>query len=143
MDEFHERSINTDLLIAFLKEALEFRDDLYIIIMSATMNAQKLQKYFSDDEDKVPLLEIPGRLYPVNVFYEPEKSLEGLVLDSLKRKKTGNILVFLPGISDIRRAYENLYQPLKDDDVEIALLTGSITKKEKNVGTFLKQKIKK
>lgn len=130
VDEFHERSINTDLLIAFLKEALEFRDDLYIIIMSATMNAQKLQKYFSDDEDKVPLLEIPGRLYPVNVFYEPEKSLEGLVLDSLKRKKTGNILVFLPGISDIRRAYENLYQPLKDDDVEVLILHSSISLEE-------------
>ena len=72
LDEAHERTLNTDVMFGLLKEVMKRRkDDLKVVIMSATMDAEKFQKYF----DNAPLLDIPGRLHPVEIFYtlEPEK----------------------------------------------------------------------
>ena len=150
IDEFHERSVNTDLALAFLKEALELRDDLYVIIMSATINTEKLRNYLSKNGennfldvektawgassvDDVPVLEIPGRQFPVQVEYQPGKSVEAAVLAELERDLPdgqGNILVFLPGISDIRKAAENLLQVLNQKNVELCILHSSISLEE-------------
>ena len=150
IDEFHERSVNTDLALAFLKEALELRDDLYVIIMSATINTEKLRNYLSKNGennflevektawgassvDDVPVLEIPGRQFPVQVEYQPGKSVEAAVLAELERDLPdgqGNILVFLPGISDIRKAAENLLQVLNQKKVELCILHSSISLEE-------------
>ena len=75
LDEAHERTLNTDVLFGLLKEIIAARKgklkislDLKVLIMSATMDAEKFQKYFDD----APLLDIPGRLHPVEVFYTLE-----------------------------------------------------------------------
>lgn len=133
IDEFHERSINTDLAVAFLKEAMELRDDLYVIIMSATINTEKLQKYFADEDDetKVPLMKIPGRQFPVEIIYNEKLSVCDAVEEALNIQKEGNILIFLPGISDIRKNKELLEQDLGScNNVEICVLHSSISLEE-------------
>ena len=138
IDEFHERSVNIDLALAFLKEAMLLRDDLYVVIMSATMDTKRLQSYLSDDlsEGKeTPILSIPGRQFPVKMIYEAEKSLLSAVFQAMSPKFSdgGNILVFLPGISDIRKAYEELMESgefEKESDWEICLLHSSISLEE-------------
>lgn len=74
LDEFHERSVNTDLALAFLKEAMQLRDDLFVVIMSATIDTKKLQRWLSlpKPPEEVPVISIPGRQFAVNVVYEPE-----------------------------------------------------------------------
>ena len=132
VDEFHERSVNTDLTVAFLKEALELRDDLYVIIMSATINTEKLLTYFGGQGDsKVPVLNIPGRQFPVDISYNDKWSVCDAVEEALKLQKTGNILVFLPGISDIRKNQELLEQNLAAlKNIEICVLHSSISLEE-------------
>ena len=133
LDEFHERSVNTDMALAFLKEAMLLRDDLYVIIMSATIDTDRLQKYLGSE---TPVMKIPGRQFPVKVIYETGKSLVDVVLQQTREKEfkeAGNILVFLPGISDIRKAQEELLATgLFDDksDKELCILHSSISLEE-------------
>lgn len=130
IDEFHERSVNTDLAVAFLKEALELRDDLYVIIMSATINTEKIQGYFGGN-NTVPLMSIPGRQFPVEISYNEKMSICEAVEEALRVQNEGNILVFLPGISDIRKNEELLKQNLDNrDNVEICILHSSISLEE-------------
>ena len=114
LDEFHERSIYTDLALAFLKEAVAARDDLFVVVMSATIDTERLQNYLSESDgikENVPVLKIPGRTFPVEVEYEPTLSVEDAVLRELKGG--GSILVFLPGIADIRRTEQNLLERME------------------------------
>ena len=154
LDEFHERSVNTDLALAFLKEAMQLRDDLFVIIMSATIDTDRLQKYLGAD---TPVMKIPGRQFPVEVIYKPGKSVASVVtelvegqdsvsssgltrefsqsenLGKLASGSLSNILVFLPGISDIRKAQEELLATgLFDNDSrnELCILHSSITLQE-------------
>ena len=138
LDEFHERSVNTDLALAFLKEAMLLRDDLFVVIMSATIDTKKLQGYLGGD---TPVFNVPGRQFPVQVIYEPEKSIVSVVRDLLrggesgtgKGNLTGNILVFLPGIADIRKAQEGLLETGLFDEGganELCILHSSISLEE-------------
>ncbi|KAK8086573.1 pre-mRNA-splicing factor ATP-dependent RNA helicase prp43 [Apiospora phragmitis] len=68
LDEAHERTLATDILMALLKQLAQRRSDLKIIVMSATLDAQKFQKYFYE----APLLAVPGRTHPVEIYYTPE-----------------------------------------------------------------------
>lgn len=131
LDEFHERSVNTDLALAFLKEAMQLRDDLFVIVMSATIDTKRLQEYLGDCGE-TPVFNVPGRLFPVEVEYEPEKSIVGAVKEALSLRD-GNILVFLPGIADIRRAQEELEASglfEADSDLELCLLHSSVSLEE-------------
>lgn len=137
LDEFHERSINTDLALAFLREAMELRDDLFVIIMSATIESKKIAAFLGEG---TPVLEIPGRTFPVEIQYQPDLRIDEAVCSYIENKlglkcccfKTPySILCFLPGIREIRAAQAELSQALKSQiesgNVEVCVLHSSIS----------------
>ena len=122
IDEFHERSIHADLALAFLKEAMQLREDLFCIVMSATMDTKRLSSYLGN----APIFSVKGRQFPVEICYKPNVSVAKAVKDELSELDTGSILVFLPGLREIRQAQEDL----SDIDAEILLLHSSISSDE-------------
>ena len=77
LDEAHERSLNVDFLLAYLRRLLTKRRDLCVVITSATLEAARLQKYFLDVAPNVPIVRVGGRGYPIETQYAPPKSEEG------------------------------------------------------------------
>lgn len=71
IDEAHERSLNIDFLLGFLKQLLSRRPDLKLIITSATIDAKRFAEHFSEGDRKVPVIDVSGRMYPVEVVYQP------------------------------------------------------------------------
>jgi len=106
LDEAHERTLATDILMGLLKEVVLRRPDLKLIIMSATLDAQKFQRYFND----APLLAVPGRTHPVEIFYTPEPERDYVeaalrtVLQIHATEAEGDILLFLTGEEEIEDA---------------------------------------
>lgn len=122
LDEFHERSVNTDLALAFLKEAMELRDDLFVIIMSATIDCKKISEYLGE----APIISIPGKMFPVEVKYDGKSDFTKLCVNEIE-KSDGEVLIFLPGISEIRKCEEKLKENLNKDYFEILVLHSSIS----------------
>ncbi len=116
IDEAHERSLNIDFLLGYLKRLLPRRPDLRVIITSATIDPKRFSEHFDD----APIIEVSGRTYPVEVRYRPllaqsdderEVSLRQGVLnavDELAGLGRGDVLVFLPGEREIRQCAEAL-----------------------------------
>ena len=116
IDEAHERSLNIDFLLGYLKQLLPRRPDLKVIITSATIDAERFSQHFNG----APVLEVSGRTYPVEILYRPltskdeddaEIELTDAIVDAadeLARHGEGDILVFLPGEREIREAAEAL-----------------------------------
>lgn len=108
LDEAHERSVHTDILLGLVKTALDGgkHPELRVIVMSATIQATPFINFFGGPSN-VQLLKIPGRLYPVETFYTPVPEpdfLEGALIAILQIhifRKPGDMLVFLPGQEDI------------------------------------------
>jgi ATP-dependent helicase HrpB len=99
LDEFHERSLHADLAIALAKQAWRARDDLRLVVMSATLDAEMVSRYL----DNCPILDIPGREHPIEVSYAPDQPIGEAVAGVLSRTP-GNVLCFLPGAFEISRA---------------------------------------
>ncbi|RQQ51433.1 ATP-dependent RNA helicase HrpA [Burkholderia stagnalis] len=137
IDEAHERSLNIDFLLGYLKQILPKRPDLKLIVTSATIDADRFARHFGSDERPAPVIEVSGRLYPVEMRYRPVaedrpavKNAEGTAsrdrvktareaerdlmdaivdaVDELCREGPGDVLVFLPGEREIRDAAEAL-----------------------------------
>ena len=121
LDEAHERSLNIDFLLGYLKQILPKRPDLKLIVTSATIDAERFSAHFN----QAPVIEVSGRLYPVEVRYRPvqseeaesapmhdeERDLYDAIVDAcdeLHRIGPGDVLVFLPGEREIREAAEAL-----------------------------------
>ncbi|MDN0085000.1 ATP-dependent RNA helicase HrpA [Crenobacter sp. SG2305] len=116
IDEAHERSLNIDFLLGYLKQLLPRRPDLKVIVTSATIDAERFSKHF----DGAPVMEVSGRTFPVEVRYRPlserdedeaEVEMEQAVVDAvdeLSRLGGGDMLVFLPGEREIRDTAEAL-----------------------------------
>ncbi|MGE5028131.1 MAG: helicase-related protein, partial [Betaproteobacteria bacterium] len=123
IDEAHERSLNIDFLLGYLKQILPKRPDLKIIVTSATIDAERFSRHFNG----APVIEVSGRLYPVETRYRPphrrrdetgkaeeaesEEDVEEAILDAVdevSRTGSGDILIFLPGEREIRETAEAL-----------------------------------
>lgn len=106
LDEFHERHLDSDLALALLKRLQRRRPELHIIVMSATLDAAPVAQYLGN----CPVLRSEGRLFDLSIRYQPysPEPLQSQVRKAIERLNaeghTGNILTFLPGIAEIRRA---------------------------------------
>jgi ATP-dependent helicase HrpA len=115
LDEAHERSLNIDFLLGYLKRLLLKRRDLRLVISSATLDAGSFAAFFSDGGKPVPVIEAPGRMFPVAEFFLPPNDDEDLpqhvarAVDWLGGvEPRGDVLVFLPGEREIRECAEVL-----------------------------------
>ena len=132
IDEAHERSIHTDILIALIKRCLPNRQDLKVIITSATINPTLFSTYFGGPHE-CPVIEVSGRTYPVDVFWEVGNSplvSKDYVAESVtkaynihidKKGEEGDILVFLTGPAEIERACKRAQDALKSDSITLPL----------------------
>ena len=135
IDEAHERSLNIDFLLGYLKQLLPKRPDLKVVITSATIDAQRFANHFADVQGRpAPVIDVTGRLYPVQVLYRPVRRpgvvadeasgadhsddavdearelIDAIVdaVDECARSGPGDVLVFLPGEREIRETAEAL-----------------------------------
>jgi len=112
LDEAHERSLNIDFLLGYMKRLLPRRPELKLVVTSATIDAERFSKHF----DNALVIEVSGRLYPVEIRYRPvggdeedttrdeEEQALGDAVEELFREGPGDVLVFLPGEREIRDA---------------------------------------
>lgn len=145
IDEAHERSLNIDFLLGYLKQLLPKRPDLKVIITSATIDPERFAEHFADkDGTPAPIIEVSGRTYPVEVRYRPlvaengEKlkdidPIDGLIaaLKELMNEGDGDILCFFSGEADIREAREAI-EGQKWKGVEVTPLYGRLSNQEQH-----------
>ena len=123
IDEAHERSLNIDFLLGYLRQLLPRRPDLKVIVTSATIDADRFARYFESKSGPAPVLMVSGRTFPVEVRYRPfeesrEYDLNNAIADGVDELwrggagSGGDILVFLPGEREIREAADHLRKHL-------------------------------
>jgi len=127
IDEAHERSLNIDFLLGYLREILPRRPDLKIIVTSATIDADRFAQHFASAKGPAPVLMVSGRTFPVEMRYRPfeekrDYDLNSAIADGVDElwgnpSQQGDILVFLPGEREIREAADHLRAHLSHSPV--------------------------
>jgi ATP-dependent helicase HrpA len=122
IDEAHERSLNIDFLLGYLRQLLPRRPDLKVVITSATIDAQRFADYFASSKGPAPVIMVSGRMFPVEQRYRPfeesrDYDLNDAIADGVDElwcnpHSAGDILVFLPGEREIREAADHLRKHL-------------------------------
>ena len=122
IDEAHERSLNIDFLLGYLREILPRRPDLKVIVTSATIDAERFAQHFASSKGAAPIIMVSGRLFPVEMRYRPfeeskDTDLNTAIADAVDElwsspHAAGDILVFLPGEREIREAADHLREHL-------------------------------
>lgn len=128
LDEFHERSLQADLALALLLDVQSgLRDNLKLLIMSATLDNQRLKNCLPD----APVISSEGRAYPVERRYSPLAALQrfdeavAIAVTNLLREESGSLLLFLPGVGEIQRVQQQLQERVADD-VQLCPLYGAL-----------------
>jgi len=122
IDEAHERSLNIDFLLGYLRQILPRRPDLKIVVTSATIDADRFAQHFASRNGPAPVIMVSGRTFPVECRYRPyeesrEHDLNDAIADGVDElwhdpRQSGDILVFLPGEREIREAADHLRKHL-------------------------------
>ncbi len=140
IDEAHERSLNIDFLLGYLKRLLPRRPDLKVIITSATIDPERFANHFADrNGKKAPIIEVSGRTFPVETLYRPldeyagGDQIEGIfnAVDELQGMGRGDILIFMNGEREIRDTAEALIKR-KLRDTEVLPLFARLSVAEQN-----------
>jgi ATP-dependent helicase HrpB len=133
LDEFHERHLSTDLLLSLLAALRARRPELALVVMSATLDAEPIARYLGD----CPRVRSEGRMYPVAIEHLPapderplEKQVTSAVRKLLSEESSGDVLVFLPGAAEIRRALESLEALCREKGVLVLPLHGDLSIQE-------------
>ena len=142
LDEFHERSLHTDLSIALLREIRQtVREDLILIVMSATLDAKPVARFL----DNCPIIRTEGRTFPIEINHAhgthsrvletlPDRVTDAVVevlgLDTSQQHEAGDILVFLPGADEIRRTQGRLESIAQRENLLLVPLYGSLSGEE-------------
>ncbi len=135
-DEFHERSLDADLGLALVLDSqMALRDDLRVLVMSATLDGARVAGLLGD----APVIRSEGRAFPVETRYagrDPNRRIDdeitGVVLKALATEE-GSMLVFLPGQGEIRRVERQLLERVKDPSVDIAPLYGAMDQRAQDL----------
>ncbi len=127
LDEFHERSVHADLGLALAKQAWEARDDLRILIMSATLDTAPVTAFLRD----CPVIDVPGTLHPLTLEYGPSQSM-AQAIDEVLPRTPGNVLCFLPGVREIEEAIAGAAAVAMRHQVTLMPLHGSLQAHEQD-----------
>ena len=127
IDEAHERSLNIDFLLGYLRQILPRRPDLKIVVTSATIDAQRFADHFKSAKGPAPVIMVSGRMFPVEQRYRPfeesrDYDLNNAIADGVDElwrdpHNAGDILIFLPGEREIREAADHLRKHLSHQPV--------------------------
>lgn len=127
VDEFHERSVHADVGLALARQAWAARDDLRILVMSATLDTAPVASFFH----RCPILAVPGTLHPMAIEYAPDQTIADAVEEVLPRTNA-NILCFLPGVREIDQAMSAAATVAARHGVDLMALHGSLPARDQD-----------